>query len=89
MGTAGLVTEASGEFAAALPDGGVLLGLDLGTRTIGTAFCDAGWSFASADMMRSASTPPQPASCRRQKAWFLFAKNGVGRRFSIAMTGRP
>ena len=48
MGTAGLVTEASGEFAAALQDGGVLLGLDLGTRTIGTAFCDAGWSFASA-----------------------------------------
>lgn len=27
--------------------GGVLLGLDLGTRTLGTAFCDAGWQFAS------------------------------------------
>ena len=26
----------------------MLLGLDLGTQTIGTAFCDAGWSFASA-----------------------------------------
>jgi putative Holliday junction resolvase len=25
----------------------VLLGLDLGTRTIGTAFCDAGWRFAT------------------------------------------
>ncbi|MXO66923.1 Holliday junction resolvase RuvX [Altererythrobacter endophyticus] len=35
------------EFGDALPDGGVLLGLDLGTKTIGTAFCDAGWSFAS------------------------------------------
>jgi len=31
-----------------LPDGGVLLGLDLGTKTIGTALCDAGWRFASA-----------------------------------------
>ena len=43
-----LITEQAGEFRAALPEGGVLLGLDLGTQTIGTAFCDAGWSFASA-----------------------------------------
>ncbi len=35
------------EYRDALPDGGVLLALDLGTTTIGTAFCDAGWSFAS------------------------------------------
>ena len=35
------------DFRDALPDGGVLIGLDLGTKTIGTAFCDAGWSFAS------------------------------------------
>ncbi len=46
--SAALVTETASEFAAALPNGGVLMGLDLGTRTIGTAFCDAGWSFASA-----------------------------------------
>ncbi len=26
----------------------MLIGLDLGTKTIGTAFCDAGWSFATA-----------------------------------------
>ena len=25
----------------------MLIGLDLGTRTIGTAFCDAGWRFAT------------------------------------------
>ena len=43
-----MITEQAGEFRAALPEGGVLLGLDLGTRTIGTAFCDAGWSFAGA-----------------------------------------
>ena len=43
-----LITEQAGEFRAALPEGGVVLGLDLGTLTIGTAFCDAGWSFAGA-----------------------------------------
>jgi putative Holliday junction resolvase len=35
------------DYRAALPAGGTLLGLDLGTQTIGTAFCDAGWRFAS------------------------------------------
>ncbi|WP_260925245.1 Holliday junction resolvase RuvX [Novosphingobium sp. 9] len=35
------------DYRDALPGGGALLGLDLGTQTIGTAFCDAGWRFAS------------------------------------------
>lgn len=35
------------EFAVALPDGGRLAGLDPGTKTIGLATCDAGWSFAA------------------------------------------
>jgi len=35
-------------FRAALPDGGRLAGLDVGTRTIGVALCDAGWTIASA-----------------------------------------
>lgn len=47
METGALITGSSGEFAEALPNGGALLGLDLGTKTIGTAFCDAGWRFAS------------------------------------------
>jgi putative Holliday junction resolvase len=42
-----LVTASVHEFRTALPGGGALLGLDLGTQTIGTAFCDAGWRFAS------------------------------------------
>ena len=42
-----LITTAAREFRDALPSGGVLIGLDVGTKTIGTAFCDAGWSFAS------------------------------------------
>ncbi|MFM5907704.1 MAG: Holliday junction resolvase RuvX [Novosphingobium sp.] len=35
------------DMRAALPLGGPLMALDLGTKTIGTAFCDAGWRFAS------------------------------------------
>ena len=42
-----LITTRAPDLRAALPGGGVLMGLDLGTRTIGTAFCDAGWRFAS------------------------------------------
>ena len=37
------------DFADALPDGGNLMALDLGTKTIGVAICDAGWRFANAD----------------------------------------
>lgn len=43
-----MITEQASEFRQALPEGGVLMGLDLGTKTIGTAFCDAHWSFAGA-----------------------------------------
>lgn len=42
-----LVTTSVLDYRDALPDAGALLGLDLGTQTIGTAFCDAGWRFAS------------------------------------------
>ncbi|WP_193378982.1 Holliday junction resolvase RuvX [Sphingobium sp. DC-2] len=34
-------------FRDALPQGGRLLGMDVGTKTIGLALCDAGWSIAS------------------------------------------
>jgi putative Holliday junction resolvase len=44
---AALITTSALEFRDALPSGGALIGLDLGTQTIGTAFCDAGWRFAS------------------------------------------
>ncbi len=42
-----MITTSLAEFRAVLPDGGVLMGLDPGTRTIGLALCDAGWRFAS------------------------------------------
>jgi putative Holliday junction resolvase len=34
------------DFAAAVAQGGKLAGLDVGTKTIGLAVCDAQWSFA-------------------------------------------
>jgi putative Holliday junction resolvase len=40
-----LITNSAREFAAAVPHGR-LGGLDVGTKTIGLAACDAGWSFA-------------------------------------------
>ena len=43
-----MITDFKGDFTEALPDGGVLLALDLGTKTIGMATCDAGWRFATA-----------------------------------------
>jgi putative Holliday junction resolvase len=42
-----MIAATTAEFRAALPGGGRLLGLDVGTRTIGTALCDAGWTIAT------------------------------------------
>jgi putative Holliday junction resolvase len=47
-----VITAAVGEFRAALPQCGRLLGLDVGTRTIGLALCDAAWTIATpADLL--------------------------------------
>lgn len=43
-----IVTDNALSFGDMLPDGGALLGLDLGTKTIGVATCDAGWRYATA-----------------------------------------
>lgn len=42
-----MITTDQAAFRATLPYGGRLIGLDVGTKTIGTALADAGWSFAS------------------------------------------
>lgn len=47
MASQPLITTRADELRAALPQGGALMALDLGTQTIGIAFCDAGWRFAS------------------------------------------
>jgi putative Holliday junction resolvase len=43
---AALITSKPADFAAVLPNFGKLAGLDVGTKTIGLATCDPGWSFA-------------------------------------------
>nr|WP_206069373.1 Holliday junction resolvase RuvX [Novosphingobium olei] len=43
-----VITAFARDLRDALPQGGVLLGLDTGTKTIGVALCDAGWRFATA-----------------------------------------
>ena len=48
-----MITTDPAAFAEALPERGRLIGLDVGTKTIGTALCDAMWTIASpADLIR-------------------------------------
>ena len=48
-----MIATAAPDFREALLSGGRLIGLDVGTKTIGTALCDAGWTIASpADLIR-------------------------------------
>jgi len=42
-----MITASPADFAASLPEAGRLAGLDAGTKTIGLATCDAGWSYAT------------------------------------------
>jgi len=43
-----MILADAAQFRDALPQGGRLAGLDVGTKTIGVALCDAGWTIASA-----------------------------------------
>ena len=43
-----MITTSAADFREALPGGGRLMGLDVGTRTIGIALCDARWTIATA-----------------------------------------
>jgi putative Holliday junction resolvase len=48
-----MITAVSADYRAALPEGGRLMGLDVGTRAIGLAYCDSGWSIATpAELLR-------------------------------------
>ena len=42
-----MILSSNMDFREALPDRGRLAGLDVGTKTIGIAICDAGWTIAS------------------------------------------
>lgn len=43
-----MISAALADFRAMLPEGGRLIGLDVGTKTIGVAYCDAAWTIATA-----------------------------------------
>lgn len=48
-----MITTSVPAFRDTLPAGGRLMGLDVGTKTIGVALCDAGWTIATAaELMR-------------------------------------
>jgi putative Holliday junction resolvase len=73
-GEAVIATHAAA-FREALPNGGRLLGLDVGTRTIGLAVCDAGWTIASAaELIRRTKFA---ADLQRLKA-FIAAQSVAG-----------
>jgi putative Holliday junction resolvase len=59
-----VITNDATEFATAAPHG-KLAGLDVGTRTIGVAICDAGWHFAGPlETMRRAKFTQDLAALR-------------------------
>ena len=73
-----MITTAPSDFRAALPQGGRLLGLDVGTKTIGTALCDAGWSFASPALLvrrthDSDTQHRESARCDERRQWLVPA----------------
>ncbi|MBB4613210.1 putative Holliday junction resolvase [Novosphingobium taihuense] len=43
-----MITQSALSIRDLLPEGGVLMGLDTGTKTIGIALCDRDWRFATA-----------------------------------------
>lgn len=43
-----VITQSALSMRDELPEGGVLMGLDTGTKTIGIALCDRDWRFATA-----------------------------------------
>jgi putative Holliday junction resolvase len=48
-----MITSSIPDYRDAVPEGGRLLGLDVGTKTIGLALCDSGWTIATpAELLR-------------------------------------
>lgn len=76
-----MISASAAELAAALPQRGRLGGLDVGTKTIGLATCDAGWSFAS---------PAHTIARTRFAADLAALKDWVGKeRLAALVVGLP
>lgn len=72
---AALITASVSDFRAALPDGGKLAALDVGTKTVGLATCDAGWHFAGpAETIRRTKFTQDLEALRN----FISSENIVG-----------
>ena len=70
-----IITTSASEFQAKLQDGGKLAGLDVGTKTVGVAICDAGWHFAGPlETLRRAKFTQDLKSLRR----FIDRESVVG-----------
>ena len=70
-----MIASSTVQFAETLAGGGKLAGLDVGTRTIGLALCDAQWSFAGpAETIRRTKFT---ADLERLRSFFL-ANSVVG-----------
>ena len=60
-----MIAASAADYREALPMGGRLMGLDVGTRTIGIAFCDAGWTIATpAELLKRAKFSADLAKLR-------------------------
>ena len=78
------------DFRSALPQGGRLIGLDVGTQTIGTALCDAGWTIASpADLIRRTKFSVDRAKLRDFIATQLVKGIVVGLPLNLDGTDSP
>jgi putative holliday junction resolvase len=68
-----VIVDQASDFAAVLPMGGRLTGLDLGTKVTGIAFCDAQWHFATP------AAPMPKAKFAKERATLegLFAKETI------------
>lgn len=63
---ASLITTDPSDFGAVLSEGGKLMALDVGTKTIGIAICDSGWHFAGpSETIRRTKFTQDLASLRR------------------------
>jgi putative Holliday junction resolvase len=77
-------------FALALPHGGRLAGLDVGTKTIGIAFCDSQWTIASpAETIRRAKFSVDRAIMRDLFAAQLVKGLVVGLPLNLDGTDSP
>jgi putative Holliday junction resolvase len=77
-------------FAQALPQGGRLAGLDVGTKTIGIAFCDSQWTIASpAETIRRAKFSVDRAIMRDLFAAQLVKGLVVGLPLNLDGTDSP